>query len=114
MVWGDGGREPPSYPIRGPDYVADGLEHLAAHENPPYFRNIIFCNCHLLQAGIDLNTIRTWRGHASLDTTNIYAEIDLEMKAMKAKAITLCDGTESGSGRPRKANKRLMAVLGAL
>ena len=39
------------------------------------------CACHLLQAGVDLNTIRAWLGHASLDTTNIYAEIDLGIKA---------------------------------
>src|SRR6516162_10713197 len=29
---------------------------------------------HLLQAGVDINTIRAWLGHVSLDTTNIYAE----------------------------------------
>ena len=67
--------------------------------------------CHLLQAGIDLNTIRAWLGHASLDTTNIYAEIDLELKA---KALALCDGAEPGPDRPWKENKRLMAFLGAL
>ena len=37
---------------------------------------------HLLRAGVDINTVRAWLGHVSLDTTNIYAEIDLEMKAM--------------------------------
>ena len=52
--------------------------------------------CHLLQAGVDLNTIRAWLGHASLDTTNIYAEIDLEMKA---KAMALCDAAEVGPDR---------------
>ena len=67
--------------------------------------------CHLLHAGIDLNTIRAWLGHASLDTTNIYAEIDLEMKA---KAMALCDAAEPGPDRPWKENKRLMAFLGAL
>ena len=36
---------------------------------------------HLLRAGVDINTIRAWLGHVSLDTTNIYAEADLEMKA---------------------------------
>ena len=36
---------------------------------------------HLLRAGVDINTIRGWLGHVSLDTTNIYAEIDLQMKA---------------------------------
>jgi integrase/recombinase XerD len=36
---------------------------------------------HLLRVGVDLNTIRAWLGHVSLDTTQIYAEIDLEAKA---------------------------------
>ena len=65
--------------------------------------------CHLLQAGVDINTIRAWLGHASLDTTNIYAEIDLERKA---KAMALCDVAESV--RPWKENKRLTAFLDAL
>ncbi len=36
---------------------------------------------HLLRSGVDINTIRSWLGHVSVDTTNIYAEVDLEMKA---------------------------------
>ena len=36
---------------------------------------------HLLRAGVDINTIRAWLGHVSLATTNVYAEVDLEMKA---------------------------------
>jgi site-specific recombinase XerD len=36
---------------------------------------------HLLRSGVDINTIRAWLGHVSLNTTNIYAEADLEMKA---------------------------------
>ena len=36
---------------------------------------------HLLRSGVDINTIRAWLGHVSVDTTNIYAEVDLEMKA---------------------------------
>ena len=40
---------------------------------------------HLLQAGVDINTIRAWLGHVS-ETTNIYAETNLEMKA-KALAM---------------------------
>ena len=67
--------------------------------------------CHLLQAGVDLNTIRAWLGHASLDTTNIYAEIDIEMKA---KAMALCDAAEPGPDRPWRENKGLMAFLGTL
>ena len=43
---------------------------------------------HLLQAGVDLNTIRAWLGHVSLDTTNIYAETDL---ATKKRALATLD-----------------------
>lgn len=67
--------------------------------------------CHLLQAGIDINTIRKWLGHSKIATTTIYAEIDLEMKA---KAMALCDMVEPGSGKPWKENKGLMARLKSL
>ena len=33
---------------------------------------------HLLRVGVDINTIRAWLGHVSLETTNRYAEADLE------------------------------------
>jgi integrase/recombinase XerD len=36
---------------------------------------------HLLRSGVDINTIRVWLGHVSIDTTNIYAEVDLQRKA---------------------------------
>jgi integrase/recombinase XerD len=36
---------------------------------------------YLLRAGNDINTIRAWLGHVSVTTTNVYAEIDLQMKA---------------------------------
>jgi Phage integrase family len=36
---------------------------------------------HLLRAGLDINTIRAWLGHVSLNTTNVYAGVDLEMHA---------------------------------
>lgn len=47
---------------------------------------------HLLQAGVDINTIRGWLGHVSLNTTNIYAETDLETKARALAACTVVDG----------------------
>ena len=50
---------------------------------------------HLLRAGVDINTIRAWLGHVSLETTNRYAQVDLEMKA---KALAACAIT--GSNRP--------------
>ena len=51
---------------------------------------------------MDINTIRAWLGHVSLETTNIYAEIDLEMKA---KALALCDAAEPGPHRSWKEDK---------
>ena len=49
---------------------------------------------HLLQAGVDLVTISHWLGHASVETTNRYAAIDMEMKRAalaKAGPITQLD-----------------------
>lgn len=46
---------------------------------------------HLLKAGVDLSTISHWLGHASINTTNRYATVDLEIKRKaiaKAKPIT--------------------------
>jgi hypothetical protein len=42
---------------------------------------------HLLQSGVDLVSISHWLGHASVETTNRYAVVDLETKrAALAKA----------------------------
>jgi len=66
---------------------------------------------HLLRSGVDINTIRAWLGHVSLETTNVYAEVDLEMKA---KALALCDiGGLARPGRWRD-NTGLMAFLRSL
>ncbi len=43
----------------------------------------------LLHSGVDTKTLRVWLGHVSLQTTQIYAESDLKMKA-KALATSLC------------------------
>ena len=43
---------------------------------------------HLLEAGVEVNVIRAWLGHVSLDTTNRYAEINLRMKA---EALSVCE-----------------------
>jgi site-specific recombinase XerD len=67
---------------------------------------------HLLRAGVDINTIRAWLGHVSLDTTHVYAEIDLEMKA---KALAHCEIFGSGQTVKRwKDQPGLMAFLKAL
>ncbi len=35
---------------------------------------------HLLRAGNDINMISFWLGHANINTTHIYVEVDMEMK----------------------------------
>jgi site-specific recombinase XerD len=55
---------------------------------------------HLLQAGVDLPTISHWLGHASINTTNRYAKVDLEMKRRAiAKAEPLTPGGPEATWR---------------
>lgn len=66
---------------------------------------------HLLKAGVDLSTISQWLGHASVNTTNKYATLDLEMKRQalaRAKPI--------GSRAPARwrTNESILAWLEAL
>jgi len=67
---------------------------------------------HLLRAGVDINTIRAWLGHVSLNTTNIYAETDLETKA---RALAAC-APERVDSRAKHWRQRpdLMAFLRSL
>ncbi len=41
---------------------------------------------HLLEAGVEVNVIRGWLGHVSLETTNRYAEINLRTKELALKS----------------------------
>jgi integrase/recombinase XerD len=70
---------------------------------------------HLLRAGVDINTIRAWLGHVSLETTNRYAEVDLEMKAA---ALESCAVRESEATAERipcwREDRELMAFLMSL
>ena len=63
---------------------------------------------HLLRAGVDINTIRAWLGHVSINTTNIYAETDLEMKA---KALALCEVKKSKTQKRWRDDDGLMDFL---
>lgn len=54
---------------------------------------------HLLEAGVEVNVIRGWLGHVSLDTTNRYAEISLRTKAA---ALDICTAPVRGQGAARK------------
>ena len=35
---------------------------------------------HLLRSGNDVNMVSYWLGHADINTTHVYVEIDMEMK----------------------------------
>ena len=63
---------------------------------------------HLLRAGVDINTIRAWLGHVSLQTTHVYAESDLEMKS---RAPATCEASLARRLRPRSAPHGLIGFL---
>lgn len=62
----------------------------------------------LLRAGVDINTIRIWLGHVSLQTTHIYAESDLKMKA---EALACCEAPLLHPGKKTTTQKGLMGFL---
>ncbi len=68
---------------------------------------------HLLQSNVDLAMIRSWLGHASIETTNTYVEIDLEMKrktlASAEKSLPKPKGRASW-----RANQDVLAWLARL
>jgi site-specific recombinase XerD len=67
---------------------------------------------HLLRAGVDINTIRGWLGHVSLETTNVYAEVDFETKA---RALAKCEAADTRAARQHWRNQpALMDFLRAL
>ena len=70
---------------------------------------------HMLEAGIDINSIRSWLGHASLETTHQYAQINLKMKT---KAMEICESSflnVTGSALPSwKADKDILTWLKSL
>jgi integrase/recombinase XerD len=71
---------------------------------------------HLLEAGVEVNVIRGWLGHASLLTTNRYAEINARAKEA---ALRVCEPPpEVSAAFPRRAVRRddpaLLQWLGSL
>jgi integrase/recombinase XerD len=68
---------------------------------------------HLLRAGVDINSVRAWLGHVSIDTTNVYAEIDLEAKT---KMLDRCQSpmTQQRKGKRWKNDPKLMDFLRSL
>lgn len=68
---------------------------------------------HLLRAGVDINTVRAWLGHVSVNTTNIYAETDLETKV---RALAACEVAPDSKYRRGawKNDRSLMEFLRSL
>lgn len=75
-----------------------GTDALRWRISPHVFRHTTAV--HLLDAGVELNVIRAWLGHVSLDTTNRYAEINTRTKEA---ALQACEPPSTASdGFPRR------------
>ena len=70
---------------------------------------------HMLEAGVEVNVIRGWLGHVSLDTTNRYAEITIRMKE---EALSICEPPVGVTRRPNQPtwhdDADLLTWLGSL
>jgi integrase/recombinase XerD len=64
---------------------------------------------HLLEAGVEVNVIRAWLGHADLTTTNRYAEITTRAKIEALRATE--PATASAGSHPRAIWRTDQALL---
>jgi site-specific recombinase XerD len=77
--------------------AAASLPPMAAKRITPHtFRHTTAL--HLLQSGVEMNVVRSWLGHASIETTHTYVEIDMDMKR---KALKACQPVKPSGRRPR-------------
>jgi site-specific recombinase XerD len=95
-------------------YVQGASEHvpsLATKRITPHtWRHSV--GVQLVAAGVDVTVIRSWFGHARLDTTNHYARANLETKR---KALEQVDPSTKPGRPPRwKRNSELLAWLESL
>jgi site-specific recombinase XerD len=65
---------------------------------------------HLLQAGVDTDTIAMWLGHESPATTHLYVEADLPMKERALRKVP----EPAGRRAPFRPSDRLLAFLEGL
>lgn len=68
------------------------------HVSPHLFRHT--AAMHLLEAGVEVNVIRGWLGHADLTTTNRYAEINTRAKI---EALRNTEPPDTSEGRRPRA-----------
>jgi site-specific recombinase XerD len=80
------------------------------HVTPHSFRHATAA--HLVAAGVDITVIRSWLGHVSLDTTNHYAQANLETKR---KALERLEDSSRPNKPPAwKHDKSVIAWLDTL
>ena len=77
--------------------VAQGKLSPTKPVSPHTFRHT--AATHLLESGVEVNVIRGWLGHASLETTNRYAEIT---PRLKEAALHACEPPTSDSDSSRR------------
>jgi integrase/recombinase XerD len=90
------------------------LEGRLGRVGPHIFRHTTAV--HLLESGVEVNVIRGWLGHVSLDTTNRYAEINIRAKEA---ALRVCEPPSTASAPlPRRpvwrSNEALLSWLASL
>ncbi|MHB8879163.1 MAG: tyrosine-type recombinase/integrase [Myxococcaceae bacterium] len=69
---------------------------------------------HLLDAGVEVNVIRGWLGHAQLETTNRYAEISRRTKEVALRAVQPPTDTELPRRPPWRNDRTLLEWLDSL
>jgi site-specific recombinase XerD len=80
------------------------------HVSPHSFRHATAV--HLVAAGVDVTVIRSWLGHADLDTTNHYAQANLDTKR---KALERLNPSSKIQKPPRwKRDESVLAWLDSL
>lgn len=83
---------------RHADLLSTGSKPSPQGLSPHVFRHTTAV--HLLEAGVEVNVIRSWLGHVHLDTTNRYAEINVPLKE---DALRACQPpTSSSAALPRR------------
>jgi site-specific recombinase XerD len=79
------------------------------HVTPHSFRHATAV--HLVSSGVDITVIRSWLGHVSLDTTNHYAQANLETKRKALEQV----GVPAAARQPSwKREASLLAWLDTL
>lgn len=69
---------------------------------------------HLIRAGNDINMVSLWLGHADINTTHIYVEIDLEMKRKMLGCSPTSIAVEDKAPKPQWKQDNVLKWLDSL